>query len=209
MKMIWCNGLPEIHALLGGISESEHFISGLGVSVHFIWNRGVYLNLNTSSEIIKAFPHFGFGSQCPLHLSTLSETRGVYMNLNTSFQVWVSVSTSSETGGVYLNLNTSSENIKSFPHFGFGSQCPLHLSTLSETVGGYIWIWTLHLKISSHFLMSGLGLSISDTLSGHFIWKYELILGTSSWSLHLTTTRGGWVYLTTYLGTSSENMNSL
>ena len=47
--------------------------------------------------------------------------------------------------------------------------------------GGYIWqlIWVLHLKIWTHI---------------------------RSWSLHLTSTGG--LYLTAYLGTSSENLNS-
>ena len=41
------------------------------------------------------------------------------------------------------------------------------------------------------------------SLSGYFIWEFWLIW---SWSLHLTSSRG--VYLTAYLGTSSENLNS-
>ena len=43
-------------------------------------------------------------------------------------------------------LDTSSENMNSFPHFRFGSQCALHLSTSSEIEG-----------------------AISDSLSEHFI----------------------------------------
>ena len=64
--------------------------------------------------------------------------------------------------------------MNSFPHFRFGSQCELHLSTSSKT-GGYIWqlIWTLHLKIWTHFLISGLGLSV------HFIWAVHLKIWVS------------------------------
>ena len=81
MKIRQCNGLPDIHARLTPY-------------------------LDTSSENMNSFPHFWFGSQCALHLST-----------------------SSKTGGVYLTayLHTSSENMNSFPHFLFGSQCALHL----------------------------------------------------------------------------------
>ena len=49
----------------------------------------------------------------------------------------------------------------------------------------------------------------ADSLSGHFIWNmnsYLMSVCTSSWSLHLTTMGG--VYLTAYLGTSSENLDS-
>ena len=108
-------------------------------------------------------------------------------------------------------------------------------------MGGYIWIWTLHLKIWTHiwcpcalhlvhfiwqlwgvYLTAYLGISsenmnsylmslcmsscslhlttmggISDTLSGHFIWKYELISSFQIWvsvctsSEHFIWTWGG------------------
>ena len=61
------------------------------------------------------------------------------------------------------------------------------LFTSSDNYGRYIWhlIWTFHLKIWTHFLISGLVLSV------HFIWALHLKLGGTS-----------------YLDTSSENMNS-
>ena len=70
------------------------------------------------------------------------------------------------------------------------------LFTSSDTYGGYIrhLIWTLHLKLWTHFLILGLGLSvhfiwalhlklggISDSLSEHFFWKYELISSFWVW----------------------------
>ena len=81
MKIRQCSGLPDIHALLTPY-------------------------LDTSSENMNSFLHFGFVSQCAFH-----------------------VSTSSETGRVYLTtyLNTSSVNMNSYPYLGFGSQCALHL----------------------------------------------------------------------------------
>ena len=57
--------------------------------------------------------------------------------------------TGSFAWGVYLNLNSSSENINSYLMSMCTSSCSLHLTTM----GG-----------------------ISDSLSGHFIWKYELTL---------------------------------
>ena len=49
----------------------------------------------------------------------------------------------------------------------------------------------------------------ADRLSGHFIWNmnsYIISVCTLSWSLHLTILGG--LDLTTYDGTSSENLNS-
>ena len=97
---------------------------------------------------------------------------------------WSAV-TGSFTWGVYLNLNTSSENMNSHLMSVFTSSCSLHLTT----TGGYIWqlICTLHLKIWTHIwclcalhlvhFMWQLPGGISDSLSVHFIWKYELISG--------------------------------
>ena len=129
--------------------------STLGQVVWKTW--GVYLtaNLGTSSENMNSYLMSMCTSSCSLHLTT--------------------------TGRVYLTpyLNSSSENINSFPHFGFGSQCAHHLSTSSETVRGISGqlIWTLHLKISTHFLILGLGLSV------HFIWALYLKLGDYNWQL--------------------------
>ena len=61
---------------------------------------------------------------------------------------WSAV-TGSFTWGVYLNLNTSSENMNSYLMSVCTSSCSSHLT---RTRGG-----------------------MSDSLSVHFIWKYELI----------------------------------
>ena len=117
--------------------------------------------------------------------------------------------------GVYLTpyLDTLSETL--WTHFlilGLGLSVhfiwALHLIT-----EGYIWrlIWTLHLKIWTHFLISGLGLSV------HFIWALHLKTGGVYLNLNTSSENLGlsvhfiwnWgVYLTAYLNTSSENMNS-
>ena len=59
------------------------------------------------------------------------------------------------------------------------------LLSLGSFARGYIWIWTLHLKIWTH-IWCPCALHLV-----HVIWQL--------WE----------VYLTAYLGTSSENMNSL
>ena len=69
--------------------------------------------------------------------------------------------------------------------------------------GGYIWIWTHHLKIwidiwcpcALHMTLEGISESV------HFIWKYELIS-----DVHVHFIWHWRVYLNLY--TSSENMNS-
>ena len=205
MKIRQCNGLKDIHAQSGGISDSlsGHFIWKYelisDVHVHFILftssdnYRGVYLTpyLDTSCENMNSFPHFGFRSQCVLHLKL----------------GW----------GVYLTayLNTSSENMNSFPHFGFGSQSALHLKMggISESEpftwkfgsqcalhlkpGGYIWAlhltswpsWTLHLKTWPN--------SAVCTCSSENMSSYLMSMCTSSCSLHLTTMGVGYIWIWT------------
>ena len=95
------------------------------------------------------------------------------------------------TGGVYLNLNTSSENLGLSVNFiwnwrgisdslsrncNWKFELTSHLGHFTWQVsGGYIWIWTLHLKIwisvCTSFETEG---GISDSSFGYCIWKFEL-----------------------------------
>ena len=140
---------------------SEHFIWQVDLVEHFIWKVDLILWL------------FQMGSHWRHRLGNS----------------W-SVVIGSFAWGVYLNLNTSSEYMSSYLMSMCTSSCSLHLTT----TGGYIWqlICTLHLKIWTHiWCLCALYLvhfifftssdnywgGISDSLSGHFIWKYELISG--------------------------------
>ena len=150
----------------------------------YLTTMGVYLtgDLGTSSENMNSYLMSMCTSSCSLHLTTMggiSDTLSGHFiwkyELISSFWVWVSVCTSSGhfiwNGGVYLTayLNTSSENMNSFPHFGFGSQCALHLKLggISDSLSGY-FIWQVDLVV-------------------HFIWKLDLIPLSVSSGLSLTT----------------------
>ena len=108
------------------------------------------------------------------------------------------VSSSDKLWGVYLiaYLATSSHILS----------WSLHL----KVMGGYIWqlIWVLHLKIWSHILSWSLHLTSYGGYIWQLIWVLHLKIWSHilSWSLHLISYRG--VYLTAYLHTSSENLDS-
>ena len=122
--------------------------------VHFIWQPLGGISDTLSGHFIWKYEHFIW--QLLGHISESENFIWKY-ELISSFQVWVSVCTSSETGGVYLTayLNTSSVNMNSFPHFGFGSQCALHLSTSSETGGVYLTLNTSSENLSSQMFRCG------------------------------------------------------
>ena len=104
------------------------------------------------------------------------------------------------TGSVYLNLNTSSENLGLSVNFiwnwrgisdslsrncNWKFELTSHLGHFIWQVSvGYIWIWTLHLKIwvsvCTSFETEG---GISNSWFGYCIWKFELTshLGLFIW----------------------------
>ena len=123
----WPNSAICTHHLIcwGGISESVHFIWKYelisDVCGHFIWHRGVYLNLNTSSENINSYLMFIWTSSRSLHLIlgwyiwiwtfTWKYQFISYVHLN--FILFAS----SDTGGIYLiSAFTSSEKLTVTTH---------------------------------------------------------------------------------------------
>ena len=122
---------------MGGISE--HFIWQVDLVEHFIWKVDLIMWL---FQMGSHWRHRWGNSWSAVTGSFMGGTSDTWSGhftwkheLISSFQVWVSVCTSSENGG---------GGISESEHFiwKFGSQCALHLKP-----GGYIWIWTIHLKI--------------------------------------------------------------
>ena len=172
----------------GGISE--HFMWQVDLVEHFIWKLYLILWL------------FWMGSHCRYRSGnswsavTGSSAWEVYLNLNTSSEnmnsYLMSMCTSScsldltTTRGVYLTayLYTSSENMNSYLMSMCTSSCSLHLTT---TRGVYLtaYLYTSSENMNSYLMsmctsscslhLTTSGGDISDSLSVHFIWKYELV----------------------------------
>ena len=145
------------------------------------WRRGISLSWNWYGEVICHGSvvnwRRGWG-QSVMKIMQCNGIPGIHVRL-TGVSIGVAVCHVSvvdwRRGGVSLSWK-------------LGSVMVFQISMLDW--GGYIWhlIWTLHLKIWTHFLILGLSVrfiwkqgGISDSLSEHFIWKYELISSFRIW----------------------------
>ena len=96
-------------------------------------------------------------------------------------------------------MTTENEHMNSF----LVSVSVVHLIWKRGVVGGYIWIWKLHLKIWTHFWFWSQLFTLSEKGGGDiWIWKLYVNIGTHFWfwsQLFTSSEKGVYLNLNTYI----------